>query len=63
MIELNQRGLGILYVCAKGTASNGRHLSLEEWNIPDVEPPEPTRLGEVVWLERFPDALESAWVS
>jgi RNA polymerase sigma-70 factor (TIGR02960 family) len=28
-----------------------------EWNIPKVEPPEPTRLGEVVWLEPFPDAL------
>jgi RNA polymerase sigma-70 factor (ECF subfamily) len=27
------------------------------WDIPDVEPPEPTRLGEVVWLEPFPDAL------
>jgi RNA polymerase sigma-70 factor (TIGR02960 family) len=28
-----------------------------EWNIPGVQPPEPTRLGEVVWLEPFPDAL------
>jgi RNA polymerase sigma-70 factor (TIGR02960 family) len=28
-----------------------------EWNIPKVEPPEPTRLGEVVWLEPYPDAL------
>jgi RNA polymerase sigma-70 factor (TIGR02960 family) len=28
-----------------------------EWDIPGVEPPEPTRLGEVVWLEPFPDAL------
>jgi RNA polymerase sigma-70 factor (TIGR02960 family) len=28
-----------------------------EWNIPGVEPPEPTRHGEVVWLEPFPDAL------
>jgi RNA polymerase sigma-70 factor (ECF subfamily) len=27
------------------------------WDIPAVEPPEPTRLGEVVWLEPFPDAL------
>ncbi|GAB3977094.1 hypothetical protein GCM10029978_065820 [Actinoallomurus acanthiterrae] len=25
--------------------------------MPEVEPPEPTRLGEVVWLEPFPDAL------
>jgi RNA polymerase sigma-70 factor (TIGR02960 family) len=28
-----------------------------EWNIPQVEPTEPTRLAEVVWLEPFPDAL------
>ncbi len=27
------------------------------WDIPGVEPPEPTRLGEAVWLEPFPDAL------
>ena len=25
--------------------------------MPEVEPPEPTRLGEVVWLQPFPDAL------
>jgi RNA polymerase sigma-70 factor (ECF subfamily) len=29
----------------------------QEWNVPQVEPPEPTRLGEIVWLEPFPDAL------
>jgi RNA polymerase sigma-70 factor (ECF subfamily) len=29
----------------------------KEWDVPDVEPPEPTRFGEVVWLEPFPDAL------
>ena len=28
-----------------------------EWNVPGVEPPEPTRLGEVVWLEPYPDAV------
>jgi RNA polymerase sigma-70 factor (ECF subfamily) len=27
------------------------------WNVPGVEPPEPTRLGEVAWLEPFPDVL------
>jgi RNA polymerase sigma-70 factor (TIGR02960 family) len=27
------------------------------WDVPNVEPPEPTRLGEVVWLEPYPDAL------
>ena len=31
--------------------------SAKEWDVPGVEPPEPTRLGEVVWLEPFPDAL------
>jgi RNA polymerase sigma-70 factor (TIGR02960 family) len=29
----------------------------KEWDVSKVEPPEPTRLGEVVWLEPFPDAL------
>jgi RNA polymerase sigma-70 factor (TIGR02960 family) len=29
----------------------------KEWDVPNVEPPEPTRLGDVVWLEPFPDAL------
>jgi len=28
-----------------------------EWNIPGLEPPEPTRLGEAVWLEPIPDTL------
>jgi RNA polymerase sigma-70 factor (ECF subfamily) len=27
------------------------------WPIPNVEPPEPTRLGEVTWLGPFPDVL------
>src|SRR3954467_8834636 len=29
----------------------------KEWDVPQVEPPEPTRLGEVVWLEPYPDVL------
>jgi RNA polymerase sigma-70 factor (ECF subfamily) len=29
----------------------------KEWDVPEVQPPEPTRLGGVVWLEPFPDAL------
>ena len=29
----------------------------KEWDIPGVEPPEPTRLGEIPWLEPYPDAL------
>jgi RNA polymerase sigma-70 factor (ECF subfamily) len=27
------------------------------WPVPDVEPIEPSRLGEVAWLEPYPDAL------
>jgi len=29
----------------------------KEWDVPEVEPPEPTRVGEIVWLEPFPDTL------
>jgi RNA polymerase sigma-70 factor (TIGR02960 family) len=29
----------------------------KEWSNPEVEPPEPTRLGDVLWLEPYPDAL------
>jgi RNA polymerase sigma-70 factor (TIGR02960 family) len=34
-----------------------RRRPARAWDVPDVEPPEPTRLGEVVWLEPIPDAL------
>src|SRR5207245_5609833 len=42
--------------CLNARRSASRRLA-KEWNVPGVEPPEPTRLGEVVWLEPFPDAL------
>jgi RNA polymerase sigma-70 factor (TIGR02960 family) len=42
--------------CLNARRSASRRLA-REWNIPQVEPPEPTRLGEIVWLEPFPDAL------
>jgi RNA polymerase sigma-70 factor (ECF subfamily) len=29
----------------------------KEWDVPKVEMPEPTRLGEVPWLEPYPDVL------
>ena len=32
----------------------------KEWDIPKVELPEPTRLGQIVWLEPFPDAYHDA---
>jgi RNA polymerase sigma-70 factor (ECF subfamily) len=29
----------------------------KEWDVPRVEPPEPNRLDEVVWLQPYPDAF------
>jgi RNA polymerase sigma-70 factor (TIGR02960 family) len=29
----------------------------KEWDIPTIDPPEPTRLGEITWLEPYPDTL------
>jgi RNA polymerase sigma-70 factor (ECF subfamily) len=29
----------------------------KQWDLPEVEPPEPTGFGEAVWLEPYPDAL------
>ena len=34
-----------------------RRRAAKEWDVPNVERPEPTRLGEVVWLQPYPDAL------
>ena len=50
-----------LYRIATNRCLNARRSAsrrpAQEWNVPEVEPPEPTRLGEVVWLEPYPDAL------
>ena len=50
-----------LYRIATNRCLNARRAASRrpatEWNVPHVEPPEPTRLGEVVWLEPFPDAV------
>ena len=50
-----------LYRIATNRCLNARRSAARrparEWDIPGVEPPEPTRFGEVVWLEPFPDAL------
>jgi RNA polymerase sigma-70 factor (TIGR02960 family) len=50
-----------LYTIATNRCLNARRATsrrpAKEWNIPDVEPPEPTRLGEVAWLEPYPDDL------
>ena len=31
--------------------------AVKEWDITEMEVPEPTRLGEILWLEPFPDIL------
>jgi RNA polymerase sigma-70 factor (TIGR02960 family) len=36
---------------------SARRRAAKEWDVPHVEPPEPTRFGEVVWLQPYPDAL------
>ena len=50
-----------LYKIATNRCLNARRSvarrRAHEWDVPGVEPPEPTRLGEVVWLEPLPDAL------
>jgi len=50
-----------LYRIATNTCLNARRAAsrrpAKEWDIAGVEPPEPTRLGEVVWLQPYPDAL------
>jgi RNA polymerase sigma-70 factor (ECF subfamily) len=42
--------------CLNALRSASRRPAIQ-WDVPKVEPPEPTRLGEVVWLEPYPDAL------
>jgi RNA polymerase sigma-70 factor (TIGR02960 family) len=39
------------------TRRSARRRVAREWDIPGIEPPEPTRLGEVVLLEPYPDTL------
>jgi len=47
-----------LYRIATNRCLNKRRSRrAKEWDIPGVELPEPSRFGEVVWLEPFPDAL------
>jgi RNA polymerase sigma-70 factor (TIGR02960 family) len=50
-----------LYRIATNRCLNARRSAsrrpAKEWDVPAVEPPEPSRLGEVVWLEPFPDVL------
>lgn len=50
-----------LYRIATNRCLNARRSAArrppKEWDVPGVELLEPTRRGEVVWLEPFPDAL------
>jgi RNA polymerase sigma-70 factor (ECF subfamily) len=34
-----------------------RRRPAKQWDLPDIEPPEPTGLGDIHWLEPYPDAL------
>jgi RNA polymerase sigma-70 factor (TIGR02960 family) len=42
--------------CLNARRAAGRRPA-REWDIAEYEPPEPTGLNEIVWLEPFPDAL------
>ncbi|MFI0940137.1 sigma-70 family RNA polymerase sigma factor [Streptomyces sp. NPDC021020] len=42
--------------CLNALRSQARRPA-QEWNAPGLNPPEPSRMGEAVWLEPFPDAL------
>ena len=50
-----------LYRIATTRCLNARRAAskrpAKQWDIPGVDRPEPTRLGEVVWIEPYPDAL------
>jgi len=50
-----------LYRIATNRCLNARRSAsrrpAKEWDIAEYEAPEPTRIGEIVWLEPFPDAL------
>ena len=50
-----------LYRIATNRCLNARRAAsrrpAKEWDIPDIEPPEPSRMGEIVWLEPYPDSL------
>ena len=45
--------------CLNARRSTSRRPA-REWDVPGLQPPAPARLGEVVWLEPFPDSLLAA---
>jgi RNA polymerase sigma-70 factor (ECF subfamily) len=56
-----------LYKIATNGCLNARRSAqrrpAKAWDIPGVEPPAPTRLGEIVWLEPYPDLLLEGAIS
>jgi RNA polymerase sigma-70 factor (TIGR02960 family) len=50
-----------LYTIATHRCLNARRATRrrppKEWDVPGVQPPVPSRLGEVVWLEPLPDEM------
>jgi len=55
-----------LYTIATHRCLNARRATRrrppKEWDVPGVQPPMPSRLGEVVWLEPLPDELVASGV-
>lgn len=43
--------------CLNALRSASRRPQQATWPVPGVEPPEPSRMGEVSWLEPYPDVL------
>jgi RNA polymerase sigma-70 factor (TIGR02960 family) len=39
------------------TLRSAKRRPAREWGMPEVEPPEPTRRGDIMWLEPYPDSL------
>jgi RNA polymerase sigma-70 factor (ECF subfamily) len=39
---------------------SAKRRQAKEWDAASLQPPEPTRLGEIVWLEPYPDVLLDA---
>jgi RNA polymerase sigma-70 factor (TIGR02960 family) len=42
--------------CLNARRSTSRRQA-KEWDVPGIEPPQPTRLGDVPWLQPYPDTL------
>ncbi|GAA0588716.1 sigma-70 family RNA polymerase sigma factor [Paractinoplanes ferrugineus] len=42
--------------CLNARRSASRRVP-KDWDMPNIAPPEPTRLGDVVWLQPYPDDL------